>query len=217
MFSSSLLPVLLVGSMAQPSHFSFLLLSGFCFSLATALILPPLPLTRTTTITSNLNTSESNWISASMSGFSAPAANLTVMPSLELNEKYSCYTSSPYVYRPSYDDCTDAILQIPDDNDMRTFYSGRAGPELSRLPLEKRHGSCKILIDLKSRAMEEQETWSKIWNRATQLNVICLNPSRLQVNYGGFTQAGQRGRIRISLTFATDTPDVGKRGSNNVA
>jgi hypothetical protein len=70
-----------------------------------------------------------------------------------------------------------------------------------------------MVIDLKSHAMEEQETWLMIWNRAVRLNVVCGNLSHIDEYYGGCTQAGQQERIVISLTFATDIPDVGERGS----
>ena len=100
---------------------------------------------------------------------------------------------------------------------MRKFYSDWAGPEASRLPFETRHGSCRIVIDLKPDAREDQETWLTIWNRAVQLNVVCENPARLDEYYGGFTEAGQEEEIVISLTFATDIPDVGERGSVAVA
>lgn len=109
-----------------------------------------------------------------------------------LNGELHCYPNSPFsIGRPSARDCISAIRRLPSSHIYGTF-------DQFTLPFSKSSGRCQVLIELKSLATDGG-TWFGLSLAATQLTTACADRDGYLAKKGGWTDAGDHDRIRITL------------------
>ena len=109
-----------------------------------------------------------------------------------LNGELHCYPNRSFsTGRPSARDCISAIRRLPSSHIHGTF-------DQFMLPVSKSSGRCQVLVELKSLATEEG-TWFGLSLAATQLTTACADRDGYLAKRGGWTDAGDHDRIRITL------------------
>ena len=115
------------------------------------------------------------------------------------NGDLHCYPNDPFVLgRPSARDCISAIRRLPTTHIHSTFHNDITGDDRFKLPVSKSSGRCQVLIELRSR-LSEDGTWLGINLAATQLTTACADRNGYLAKRGGWTDAGDNDRIKISL------------------
>ena len=92
-------------------------------------------------------------------------------------------TGSPAT-RPKVVECTDALFQLPQVADIKTFVRGGDRHDNYQLPKSLTSGRCKITIAMVDGKIKEQTSWDHIGLDATRLVFAC----------DGFTQMGSTRR-----------------------
>lgn len=125
------------------------------------------------------------------------ASPLNQNPSLSTEVR--CSEGSRFLSsQPYFNDCADAIHQLPSTYQAGSFHTGGVSDEF-RLPVVRTRASCRVYVTLEERPTEEEATWIRIKMAATQLCIACLIPGRAMKTKGGYTFAGERERIRIDV------------------
>lgn len=116
-----------------------------------------------------------------------------------LNGQLHCYPNCPYLtFRPSARDCVSAIRSLPSGNTHGTFHNSIIGDDQFRLPVSKSYGPCEVLVEVKSLS-PNGGTWRRLSLAATQLATACADSDGYLARRGGWTDAGDHDKIRITL------------------
>lgn len=117
-----------------------------------------------------------------------------------LNGELHCYPNNPFIIgRPSARDCISAIRRLPSSHIHGTFHEDpSSGDDRFKLPVSKSSGRCQVLVELKSLSPEDG-TWLGLNLAATQLTSACADREGYLAKRGGWTDAGDNDKIRITL------------------
>lgn len=120
------------------------------------------------------------------------AANTT------LNGELHCYPKNPLNMGPSVEECITAIRRLPSSDVHGNFHGAGAGDARFELPVSKSSSRCEISVGLKSFAPDDG-TWLGLTLAATQLIIACANRDGYLPKRGGWIDAGDTDRIRITF------------------
>ena len=124
-----------------------------------------------------------------------------------LSGELHCYTNNPFALaRPNVYDCMGAIRRLSLSNVQGTFHHPVTGDDRFKLPVIKAAGHCQVSVDLKG-PMPEDGTWLGLGLAATQLTAACADREGFLAKKGGWTDAGDHDRIRITVQAARQILD----------
>lgn len=93
--------------------------------------------------------------------------NFTHSP--QFNNVYNCVPKRWFAPCPDYYDCANAILQLPDYDDMGPFHNGPPNDPF-RLPISKKHASCRVRVELAHEGRStEWASWQFLKSKASTL------------------------------------------------
>ena len=118
------------------------------------------PPTKTFAITTN-----SSKLLTLINPISTPT-NVTQSP--QLNNVFNCVPNGWFAPCPSYQDCSDAVLQLPSYVDKGAFHNGPPNDPF-QLPVSKTHASCRVRVELAHEGRSrEQASWQFVrWKALT--------------------------------------------------
>lgn len=91
-----------------------------------------------------------------------------------------------------------AIRRLPSSHIHGTFHDPGSGEDQFKLPVSKSWGECQVFVELKS-LMPKDGTWLGLSLAATQLTSACADREGYLSKRGGWTDAGDHDRIRITV------------------
>ena len=124
-----------------------------------------------------------------------------------LNGELHCYPRNPFTLGPSAQECITAIRRLPSSHIHGTFHPrGSSGDNRFELPVTKTSSQCEVLVGLKSLAPDDG-TWLGLNLAATQLLAACIDREGFLSKRGGWIDAGDSDKIRITLQTWTRVLD----------
>lgn len=97
----------------------------------------------------------------------------------------------------NFKDCLAAIRTLNSSSSTGTFHTAGIN-DTYKLPVITSRETCKVAIDVVDKLTEEEQgSWRETEWKAEMLALACVDSARKL--FGGFTHAGARGRIRVSL------------------
>ena len=119
-----------------------------------------------------------------------------------------CHPNNPFAFgRPNAQDCISAIRRLPSSHVHGTFHTARTGDDRFALPVSKSSGLCEILVQLRD-LRPEDGTWLGLNLAATQLVTACTDREGFLPKRGGWTDAGDNNRIRITVQSSKQFHDL---------
>lgn len=100
--------------------------------------------------------------------------------------------------RPTVQHCVSAIRHLPSSHIHGSFHNISRGDDPFTLPVSKSSGLCQVSVKLKDLAAENG-TWLGLNLAATQLTTACADRWGFLPQRGGWTDAGDNDRIRITV------------------
>ena len=137
-------------------------------------------------------------------GIRPPAAlaqtlNVTGDLLIPLNRDFYCFPGSRLsIRRLKFNECAAAILQLPSNQVTGTFHREGDNNQF-RLPVVKYYGNCAVKVDIREGFSDEMATWLGLGVVAAHLNSACSNHFYGKRYKGGWTSAGDRDRVKISI------------------
>lgn len=116
-----------------------------------------------------------------------------------LNGDLHCESNRrPSIARPTIQHCISAIRRLPSSHIHGSFHNISRGVDPFTLPVSKSSGLCQVSVKLKDLAAENG-TWLGLNLAATQLTTACADRWGYLPQRGGWTDAGDNDRIRITV------------------
>ena len=129
------------------------------------------------------------------------ASNITT-----LGNALECTRSRIGRLRPLYKHCAAAIRRIPTVNLNVGRFHRYVNDDGFKLPLVETYDTCTVEIDLISET--DYYTWLGISSAAMQLCMACSDDEARPTKSGGWTMAGIRSSIRVTLKRVDSVGDV---------
>lgn len=130
-----------------------------------------------------------------------------------LNRDFYCFPGSRLsIRRLNFNECAAAILQLPSNDVIGTFHRGGDNDQF-RLPVVKFSGNCAVKVDIREGFSDETAIWLSLGVVAAHLNAACSNHFYGKRYKGGWTSAGDRDRVKISIKPRDATGSA--RGNNH--
>ena len=102
------------------------------------------------------------------------------------------------VARPTVQHCISAVRRLSSSDIHGTFHNISRGDDPFTLPVSKSSGLCRVSVQLKGLTPDDG-TWLGLNLAATQLTTACADRWGLLPKRGGWTDAGDNDRIRITV------------------
>ena len=119
-----------------------------------------------------------------------------------------CYQGTPFAFtRPSAQECIGAIRRLSSSHIHGTFHNSRTGDDRFKLPVSRSSGNCQVLVELRGLEFEDG-TWLGLSLAATQLTTACTDREGYLPKRGGWTDAGDHDRIRITVQSSKQVSDA---------
>lgn len=99
------------------------------------------------------------------------------------------------VTEPLYKDCGAALLALPMNPAIGTFYNTGGGD--FQLPMFETYKSCQVLIELRSRYDKVRSSWLAIHAAATELSIACLTSTDIVPSAYTFLDELQSAKITL--------------------
>lgn len=125
-----------------------------------------------------------------------------------LNGDLHCYPKNPYNMGPTAEECISAIRRLPNSHIHGTFHGPGVGDPRFELPVTKSSARCQIWVELRTLAPDDG-TWLGLNLAATQLIIACANRDGYLSKRGGWIDAGDSDRIRITFGYLRSALDKG--------
>ena len=152
--------------------------------------------------------------SSTLSILQAAKPALVIVGNNTVNGDVHCHPHNPFaVGRPSAQECIIAIRRLPSSHIHGTFHTSRTGDHRFALPVLESSGYCQVLIQLRD-SRPEGGTWLGLNLAATQLVTACTDREGFLPKRGGWTDAGDKDMIRITVESSKQFLDVSGNVTN---